>query len=64
MSGENWGRVSRRAVERAIAAQLSWSWLGTPGRTFSFFPAAVADVQDRAEAEDRAEEVLELGRGS
>ena len=64
MSRVNWGRVSRRAVERAIAAQLAWSWLGTPGRTLSFFPAAVVDVQDLAEADEHAEEVRELGRVS
>ena len=48
-------------MERAIAAQFSWSRLGMPGRTLSFFPAAVVDVQDRAEAEERAEGVRELG---
>ena len=45
--------VSRKADERAMAAQLSWSVFGTPGSTSPLGPANVeedhADVRERAE---------------
>ena len=53
VSGEKSARVSRRAEESAMAAQLWPSVLGTPGRTRPFGPARVDEVQ--AEVPERAE---------